>query len=83
MAIHETYTRNGSDHYIDGHLLLYHYSYPEVETPEVDSANTAEKMLGALYDLHQVEELFADGDRIETPFGNFKVVSCHVLKEEG
>ena len=59
-------------------MLLYHYSYPESETPEVDSPKDVHKMYGALYDLLQCHDGLKRGDIIETSYGEFECQGCHL-----
>lgn len=61
-----------------GQFLMYHYMYPEVETPEVSDPTTPKMMYGAVYDLVQCEDRIADGCIITTPHGVFRVVGFHV-----
>lgn len=59
-------------------MLLYRYSYPESETPDVDSPNDVHKMYGALYDLLQCHDGLKRGDIIETSYGKFECQGCHL-----
>lgn len=59
--------------------ILYRYSYPESETPEVDNPNDVHKMYGALYDLYQCHDGLKKGDIFETEYGNFQCEGIHVL----
>lgn len=59
-------------------ILLYHYSYPESETPDVDSPTDVHKMYGALYDLLQCHDGLKKGDIIETSYGEFECQGCHL-----
>lgn len=56
-------------------LLLYFTGHGN----EVDDPSDPVKMLGCLYDWHQVHKGLSDGDTIETPHGKFAVVSFHVV----
>ena len=59
-------------------ILLYHYTYPESETPDVDSPTDVHKMYGALYDLLQCHDGLKRGDIIETQYGEFECQGCHL-----
>lgn len=61
-------------------MLVYHYQYPESETPDVDTCmKSAEMMLGALYDLFQCHDGMKKGDIFETEFGEFACEGIHVV----
>ncbi len=60
-------------------MLIYRYSYPESETPDVDSPTDVHKMYGALYDLLQCHDGLKKGDIIETEYGEFE---CQGLRLE-
>jgi hypothetical protein len=60
-------------------MILHHIPYPETETPEVENPEGSEAMLDALYDMYQWHDGLKEGDRFETPFGNFRCVSFHVV----
>jgi hypothetical protein len=62
-------------------VLLHHIPYPETETPEVSDPSGADEMHAALYDMYQWHEKLKEGDKFTTPFGNFKCVSFHVVKD--
>lgn len=51
--------------------------YPE---GDCDVPYDTTTMHGALYDLFQVRDDLKDGDRFETPFGNFECVGVHVVR---
>jgi hypothetical protein len=59
-------------------MLMYHYSYPESETPDVDSPSDVHKMYGALYYLLQCHDRLKKGDIIETQYGEFECQGCHL-----
>ncbi len=89
MVAYEVYEENG-DYRIRGlkseraggdQRLLYHVPYPETETPEIDDPKNEDAMHSALYDLYQWHEGLKEGDKFTTPFGNFKCVSFHVVKD--
>lgn len=61
--------------------IFHHIPYPETESPEVEDPDTADKMHAALYDMYQWHEGLVEGDRFTTPFGNFKCVSFHVVRD--
>lgn len=60
-------------------LLLYRYSYPESETPDVDNPSDVHKMYGALYDLFQCHDGLKKGDVFETKWGEFVCEGIHVV----
>lgn len=62
--------------------IMHHIPYPETETPEVTDPSTAEAMHSALYDMYQWHDGLVEGDKFETPFGRFKCVSFHVVKDK-
>jgi hypothetical protein len=88
---YEVYTKDGdyfvkglrSEHGGDDQRILYHIPYPETETPEVTDPKTADSMHAALYDMYQWHDGLKEGDRFLTPFGNFRCVSFHVVKDAG
>lgn len=86
--------KNGS-HYIIGlkeeffkgsepdSILIYHYSYPESETPDVDTnMKNAEMMHGALYDFLQCCDTIHEDDIFETEFGNFVCKGIDIIPYE-
>jgi hypothetical protein len=61
-------------------MLVYHYSYPESETPDVDTRmKNADMMLGALYDIFQCHDGIKKGDTFETEFGEFACEGVSVV----
>lgn len=92
MTTYEVYFQEGdggswrvrglpSDHGDDDQRLLHHIPYPETETPEVGEPSSADAMHSALYDMYQWHSKLKEDDRFTTPFGNFKCVSFHVVKD--
>lgn len=91
MVAYEVYKDSEGDYRVKGlksthaltedQLILHHSSYPETETPEVDKPGSTDKMHGALYDMYQWHDALKEGDTFTTPFGNFKCVSFHVVKD--
>lgn len=57
-------------------MLLYRYPEGDCDRPY-----DAEKMHGALYDLFQTHDGLKEGDRFETPHGNFVCEGVHVVPE--
>lgn len=93
MTTYEVYLEGGSgggyrvrglpsDHGDDDQRLYYHTPYPKTETPEVSDPSDADAMLGALYDMYQWHSKLKEGDEFKTPFGTFKCVSFHVVKDD-
>ena len=72
-----------SDRGDDDQRLMYHIPYPETETPEITDPRGTEEMHGALYDMYQWHSKLKEGDKFTTPYGNFKCVSFHVVKDTG
>lgn len=63
-------------------MLVYHYRYPYVETPEVDTRmKDAHMLYGALYDLLQTHDGLKKGDIFETEFGNFHAEGFHLVAD--
>lgn len=56
-------------------LLIYHYEAGDIDTRMKD----AKMMLGALYDLFQVQDNLHEGDVFETEFGDFVCQGVHVV----
>lgn len=87
MATYQVEKRDGNHWYVVGLADGYDRTYPDTmliyRYPEgdADPPSTAERMLGALYDLYQVRDDLEEGDRFETPFGNFVCVDVHVVPE--
>ena len=90
MVTYEVYKAGAGDFHVRGlksdqsvsdQWLFYHVPYPETETPEVTNPLDIDTMHAALYDLYQWHDGLKEGDRFTTPFGNFKCVSFHVVKD--
>jgi hypothetical protein len=63
-------------------MLLYRYSYPYSETPDIDTRmKDAHMMFGALYDLYQCHDGIKKGDIFETEFGNFVAEGVHIIPQ--
>lgn len=56
---------HGSDVY-----LIYRYSYPHSETPDVDLPFDMETLYGALYDAYQCNDGVEEGDVLKSPWGD-------------
>ena len=63
-------------------MLLYRYSYPYSETPDIDTRmRDAHMMFGALYDLLQTHDGLKNGDIFQTEFGQFHCEGVHVVPD--
>lgn len=57
-------------------LLVYYYFEGDCDT----RMKNADMMLGALYDLFQVNDNLKDGDIFQTEFGEYICQGVHVIK---